>query len=228
MENDLLTFAIKFRPGKWVRFVHDSFINVHNIIVKGMIGIVVQDPYGIAVTGIDVMVLPVGAKEPYGHLIKIMEILETEPVPQEIEDANKLWQNALDIYIQNKGWCGFVKVGKNIMNQERVLSELKDQSQKLLTFVATEGREKDAIGTKKRIATILKAFARHSLGNIALSLHENIITCQLNTDELELVLNKINNWIQRALTIERSQTSNEKQNKAWQDGNAIKEFFPLS
>lgn len=147
--------------GQWVRFVKDDIVSPSNVVVAGMVGRVVADPYTICTPGVSVMVEPVGLKLQYGYWCTLVESMEP-PTDDDVEKAKQLAARAAEIYQEKNGWRGLAMVG---LPQDRALRELQQ-----LTGRVGDLDAKAARGSMKRIAQILDGFKPSPWGEQAVAL----------------------------------------------------------
>ncbi|MBC7475077.1 MAG: hypothetical protein H7263_12350 [Candidatus Sericytochromatia bacterium] len=209
---------------EWVVFTEDQFIDPDNIIISGMLGERAINPYG---HHLETSVRPYGGKKAFGYETRTLKILSVKPTDEEINNSILLWNSALDVYVEKYGWCGWVKIGSNIMSERTVLNELIHQLGKIVEFASTPIREKDTIGSKKRIGKILRSFSRHPKGEGFLMLSDEITKCRADESELRPILEKINIFISDLSDTKEIKTHTELVNQAWQDKTVIKIFTPL-
>jgi hypothetical protein len=135
--------------GCWVVFTTDQIIAPDHIIVRGMLGVVVEDPYGLCTTGISTMVYVLGLEDQFGYWDTSFEVRAKEPDEEELQQARQLAENAFDIYHERHGWSGLVKVGKRVMPEKKVRLEIVQLCRK------------DDPGSAKRLRKIIRSFNFH-------------------------------------------------------------------
>ncbi len=130
------------KGGEWVRFKVSVFIDSNYIILGGTYGVVADVPYGYVCTpGISTMIYPVGAEEPYGCSDEWFDILESEPSEEDIAASLYIWENAFEIYEEEFGYTGFIKVKNQILPQSKVLNDISRQTELMVKFKMREKKK---------------------------------------------------------------------------------------
>ena len=122
----------KFPPDTLVQFNVTAFIEPDNIIFVGMYGVVVDDPYVrfTCTPGVSTFIQILGRSEPYGYYDEWFEGVEDEPDEEDLATSIYVAQNAFEIFEEEYGYSGFVKMKNKIHPQEKFFRELNQLSKK--------------------------------------------------------------------------------------------------
>lgn len=182
---------IRLPVGQWVRFIDDFSFRAHpgrhHLIVKNMLGTVVQDPYGVCTPGISIMVAPVGPSPAYGFPWIIVEPIDP-PGTDEIEQAKLLAGRAWEDLRERGGWAGLVARG---VTAEQALVELRNTIAQLRRGQGWKQRQ----GLLKRGARLLQGFCPSGLGQAGPALGRRCRDELGRSRPLETLLTDIERWI---------------------------------
>ena len=156
---DVLAPAQAFRQGTWVRVVvDDAGVGLGHIVVQGMLGQVVEDPWGLCTPGVSVMVEFVGRTDPAGHFCHLLMPIDCAPSDAELVASRSLCARAGDEFQIRHGWRGIVTVGSAVMHEVRARSEIAALLKKMAVST-DEGRTSEVAGLTRRLIKLLRAFA---------------------------------------------------------------------
>lgn len=196
---------LEHRPGTWVRIVGDHFFDPSHVILDGMIGVVVDDPYAsiICTPGVSTMILLVGRDKPFGYFNDAFFPCDTIPGPEEVQRSIELFQNAMRTFEDRHGFSGYIQIGKEFVAQEKLFIELKANVTKVSKWHQARKNEADVKGSLKRIKNVLLAFNRHPAAEEANLIAGTIASLGPSSDDLPSVLDRVLLWTEKAAATPR-------------------------
>ena len=220
----------KFPPDTVVQFNVTAFIEPDNIIFAGMYGIVVEDPNVrfICTPGVSTMIQILGRSEPYGYFDNWFEGVKEEPDEEDLATSVYVAQNAFEIFEEEYGYTGFVKMGKKIHPQEKYFKEINQVSEKIIEWKNSEKYSIQIDGNLKRVIKILNAFINHPLSSEAESLSEKLMKVNSSSPVIDKWMDEINKWVAKAEKAERMETQSNRLTQARKEGNFERNPYPES
>ena len=176
-------------PDQWVRFTKDYVLLWHRneLVVRGMLGKVEPDMYGICTPGLSVHASPVGKDYTYGFPVDILEPI-SPPQPEEIERARILAGRTWEDLREREVWIGYVLPR---LPAEKALFELKRDLGQIRRLSDPKMRR----GLLKRVTKLLDGFLYSPVGQSSSDL---VARCgdELHASSIsETLLNDIERWI---------------------------------
>lgn len=216
----------KYTPDTLVQFNVTAFIEPDNIIFAGMYGVVVDGPYVrfTCTPGVSTMIQILGRSKSYGYFDDWFEGVEEEPDEEEFATSVYVAQNSFEIFEEEYGYTGFVKMGKKIHPQEKYFKEMNQLSKKIIEWKNDEKYSPQIDGNLKRFRKILKAFKNHPLSSEAESLSEKLMNVDSSSPDIDKWMVKINKWVTKAEKAERMEAQSDRLTQARKEGNY--ETFP--
>ncbi len=142
--------------GEWLHSTGYWAYGPEQVLVPGLLARVVPDPYGICTPGVTVYVVLEGAEEPFGYPDGLLEPTGSEPRPEELAEARRLYGKALEIFEDEHGWSGYLKLGKG---RPRAAVEARTELAGLAAKLGEDRAVSDLRGLTKRARRILAGFA---------------------------------------------------------------------
>ncbi|MEX0723304.1 MAG: hypothetical protein WD053_05485 [Gracilimonas sp.] len=202
--------------GTWVKFKVDKFIDSERIILKGMLGEIIESP-------VPDHLLPSALNQPWVSILGStmiisfeqdwLEMLEKNPSDIEREHASTLHQNPLMHYEEKHGYTGFVQFKSDLLPQEELLDEIKNLLEGIIGWIAEENRNSHVKGNLKRLTRMLESFSRHPQGKQAQHLAQTIRKKDLSSAQILDVFSNISDWVNIASKFERIETITERRTK---------------
>lgn len=211
----------KFPPDTLVQFNVTAFIEPDNVIFAGMYGVVVDHPdvRFICTPGVSTYIQILGRSEPYGYFDEWFDGVEEMPDDEDLDTSAYVAQNAFEIFEEEYGYSGFVKMGKKIHPQEKYFKELNQLSGKIIEWMNDEKYTPQIDGNLKRFRKILRAFKNHPLSSEAESLSEKLVNVNSSSPDIDKWMDEINKWVTKAEKVERMETQSDRITQARKDGN---------
>lgn len=218
----------KFPPDTLVQFTVTTFIEPDNIIFAGMYGVVVDDPYVrfTCTPGVSTFIQVLGRPEPYGYFDENFEGVVEEPDEEDFAASVYVAQNAFDIFEEEYGYTGFVKLGKKIHPQEKFFEEMNHLSGKIIEWKNDTKYSPQIDGNLKRFRKILKAFKNHPLSSKAEALSEKLMKVDSSSSDIDKWMDEVIKWVSEARKTDRKETQSDRMKRAKKEGNF--ETIPFS
>lgn len=186
-----------YSSGQWVEFKVAAFIEPGNIILPEMLGVVVDTPYShyVCTPGVSTMINVAGADFEYGYGNEWFDPIEGAPSDEELTEQLKYWDHAFEIYEDNFGYTGYVKVGQKVLPQEKLYQEMTQTLNRMQDWLKQEEGEKHIKGNLKRMKKILSGFHKHPEGNHARLLSAKIQNSTVEPDVYPDLIKYIEDWV---------------------------------
>lgn len=183
-----------FPVDQWIRFTEDYVLSGQNkeLVVKGMLGKVEPDDYGICTPGISAYVSPVGKGYTYGFPDDVLEPI-SPPQPDEIERARILAGRAWEDLREREVWIGLVLPGIPV---EKAFYELKRDLAQIRQYTDPKMRR----GLLKRVTKLLDGFRFSPAGEASAELTARCRTDLHASIISETILTDIERWIDDCLS----------------------------
>jgi hypothetical protein len=194
VEVEVLREDPDFPTDQWIRFTDDYVLSEQykEFVVKGMLGKVEPDQYGICTPGISAYVSPVGKDYTYGFPVDVLEPI-SQPQPDEIERAKILAGRAWENLREREVWIGLVLPGIPV---EKAFFELKRDLAQIRQYTDPKMRR----GLLKRVTKLLDGFRFSPVGEASAELTARCRT-DLDTSSIsDTLLTDIDRWIDECLS----------------------------
>jgi len=181
-------------PGTWVRFVGDGWLGRGHIVLEGMLGRALSNPWNVRRPEVTANLKLTGAKSGFGYPFDWFEILDDDPTEKALDASRSLYLNRAGELQLRRGWMGLVQVGRRIMDEEGARRELDMQCRRIANLIA-RGQVKEVRGTFRRIGRVLDAFGSHPCGPSAIELARHVRERRHAIAEGPALATKVLTWL---------------------------------
>ena len=201
--------------GTLVQFKVTDFKGPEDIIIAGMYGTVVKNPYPHMLGSMldeDSVLLRIiepnewiqvlGRSKPDSYSKEWFDKVEEEPDEEDLAASVNMAQNAFSIFEEKNGYTGFIKIGKNIIPQEKYLREMNQILKNILEWKNDEKKYPQVDAALNRLRKILRRFKNHPLSSEAESLSEKLKNVNSTSHDIDKWVDGIENWVTRAESAE--------------------------